>query len=163
QLAVGSAHVCVVKSDGTVWCWGDNTYGQLGDTTTNNHSSPVQVPTAILPNAVEVTAGENHTCARRSNGTLWCWGRNANGQLGDNTVSNRSSPTQVTPANTSSGLQIRTGTAHTCAIKGDGSTWCWGNNNNGQLGDNSTSERHTPVKVVTSLIVTASGLSLGSY
>jgi alpha-tubulin suppressor-like RCC1 family protein len=88
-------YTCARKTDGTLWCWGRSFWGQLGDGTTADKSSPVQV-TALGTSAVEVAVGEMYTCARKTDGTLWCWGYNFWGQLGDGTTTSpKLSPVQV--------------------------------------------------------------------
>src|SRR5207247_6022752 len=82
-----------LKSDGTLWAWGFNGAGKLGDGTTTSHSTPVKIGTET--NWTAVSAGEGHTIALKSNGTVWAWGRNANGQLGDGSTIDHSSPVQV--------------------------------------------------------------------
>jgi len=94
QVAAGLLHVCALKGDGTVWCWGANGYGQLGDATLDDKAAPVPV-TALGADVVQVTAGDNATCALKRDGTLWCWGANSSGQLGNGTTTDSSTPTQV--------------------------------------------------------------------
>ena len=84
---------CSLKSDGSMWTWGDNTYGELGDNTLDNKSSPVLV--VGNHSFVEVSAGGYHTTARKADGSTWTWGYNSDGQLGDNTIDNKSSPVLV--------------------------------------------------------------------
>src|SRR5205823_6517484 len=103
-------HTCAIRSDDSLWCWGSNVYGQLGDGTTTNHASPVQVGSATWNT---VGAGGSHSCGIRSNGTLWCWGDNSSGQLGDGTTTNRSSPVQV--GNLTEWQSVDAGTYHTHA------------------------------------------------
>ena len=93
SVAAGTGHTVAVKTDGTLWAWGDNLSGQLGDGTTTDHSSPVQIGTAT--NWASVAAGVGHTVAIKTDGTLWAWGGNLYGQLGDGTTTDRSSPVQV--------------------------------------------------------------------
>ena len=85
---------CGVRSDGTLWCWGYNYYGQLGNGLTTDSASPVQV-TTLGASVAQVSAQLPHTCARKTDGTLWCWGYNGYGQLGDGTTANRTTPVQV--------------------------------------------------------------------
>ena len=134
--AGGGLHMCARKTDGTLWCWGYNLAGQLGDGTTSVGFSPVQVA-ALGTSVAEVAASGSHTCARKTDGTLWCWGDNSNGQLGDGTKTNSSSPMQVVAAGTNL-AEVTAGGSYTCARKTDGTLWCWGDNNNGQLGDGTT-------------------------
>jgi alpha-tubulin suppressor-like RCC1 family protein len=161
DVSAGGNHTCARKSDGTLWCWGENDHGELGDGTTNGETcpsgsscrtSPVQVA-ALGANVVEVATGYNHTCARKSDGTLWCWGSNANGQLGDGTITGQScaggypckpSPVQVSALGTdvvevaAGGSYYLQHLGHTCARRSDGTLWCWGSNVLGQLGDGTT-------------------------
>jgi alpha-tubulin suppressor-like RCC1 family protein len=125
EVTAGEYHTCARKTDGTLWCWGDNTYGELGDGTTVMKSAPVQV-TALGSSVVEVAAGRAHTCARKKDGSLWCWGGNQYGQLGDGTTTNRPAPVAAFGADT---LRVAAGGYGTCAEKTDGSLWCWGEGN----------------------------------
>jgi len=136
-------HTCALKSDGTVWCWGDNEYGELGDGTTTERHTPVQV--SGLTNVVAVAPGSVHTCALKSDGTVWCWGDNYYGQLGDGTTTERHTPVQV--SGLTNVVAVTVGSLHTCALKSDGTVWCWGFNGAGELGDGTTTDRHTPVQV----------------
>jgi alpha-tubulin suppressor-like RCC1 family protein len=145
EVALGLYHSCARKQDGTLWCWGRNGSGQLGDGTTVQKSSPVQV-SALGPVAVEVALGADHSCARKQDGTLWCWGYNGSGQLGDGTTVNKSSPVQVSALGTAV-VEVALGVAHSCARKQDGTLWCWGNNGSGELGDGSTVNKPSPVQV----------------
>jgi hypothetical protein len=120
-----------VKTDGTLWCWGNNEYGQLGDGTNVGKNVPVQVSGT---NWVSVSAGGEHTCGIKTDGTLWCWGRNNYGQLGDGTNVGKNAPVQVSGTNW---VSVSAGKDHTCGVKTDGTIWCWGRNNYGQLGDGS--------------------------
>jgi YD repeat-containing protein len=97
--ANGGRHAAVIKTDGTLWTWGWNGYGQLGDNTRTGRSSPVQTIT-FGTNWKQVSNGYMHTSATKTDGTLWTWGRNNSGQLGDNTIINRSSPVQTVAGGT---------------------------------------------------------------
>jgi alpha-tubulin suppressor-like RCC1 family protein len=155
SMASGEKQSCAVKNDGTVWCWGENNDGQLGDGTTTNRSTPVQVVGAggvgFLTSVTAVGGGLDHMCAVRTTGALWCWGRNAEGQLGDNTTTGRSTPVQVVGPGGSGTLTSVTavdgGQSHSCVLRSDATVWCWGRNDKGQLGDNSTSDRTNPGQV----------------
>jgi alpha-tubulin suppressor-like RCC1 family protein len=143
--AGGEHHTVALKSDGTVWAWGDNWHGQVGDGTYNNHrSTPVQV--SGLSDVVAIATGGRHTIALKSDGTIWAWGDNYYGQLGDGTYNNdRYTPVQV--SGLSGVIAIDGGGLHTVALKSDGTVWAWGNNWYGQLGDGSTTDKHTPIQV----------------
>jgi hypothetical protein len=95
QVSAGDVHSCARKSDGTVWCWGSNGRGQLGDGTTASRTTPGQV-TALGNLVAQVGAGGQHTCARLTDGTVWCWGQNSAGQVGDGTMTDRTTPVKVT-------------------------------------------------------------------
>ena len=122
-----------MKSDGTVWSWGYNNKGQIGNgTITVNELSPVQA--TGLTGVVSVAAGYEHTVALKSDGTVWTWGYNNYGQLGDGTTTDESSPVQV--SGLTGVIAIAAGYEHTVALKSDGTVWAWGYNTYGQLGDN---------------------------
>ena len=147
----GGYHSIRVKPDGTVWTWGYNDYGQLGDGTTINRSSPVQVPG--LSGVTAVVAGNSHTAALRQDGTVRAWGSNLYGQLGDGTTTSSTSLVQVTGL--SSVTALASGLNHTVALRQDGSIWAWGHNSYGQLGDGSNTHRSSPVRVTALSGVTA--------
>ncbi len=128
--------------DRQVRAWGRNDVGQLGDGTTTNRNTPVQV--SGLSGVIQV-AGGNHSLALKSDGTVWAWGRNDHGELGDGTTTNRSTPVQV--SGLTSVTQLVAGTYHSLALKSDGTVWAWGYNSHGQLGDGTTTNRSTPVQV----------------
>ena len=140
-----SNHTIAVRNDGTVWTWGRNLFGQLGDGTRTNRSTPVKVQN--LENIITISTGFAHTVAVRNDGTVWTWGRNdIHGQLGDGTTTNRSAPVQV--QNINNVVAISAGTNHTIAVGNDGNVWAWGDNRDGKLGDGTTTDRHTPVQVL---------------
>ena len=157
DIASGSAHSLAVKSDGTVWGWGYNGYGNLGDGTATQRLTPVQVPS--LSGVVRVAAQAEHSLAVKSDGTVWGWGNNGYGQLGDGTTHTRSTPVQVTGLTIVVG--ISTDNDHSLAVKSDGTVWGWGYNYFGQLGDGTTTERLTPVQVTGLSGVVA--VAAGSY
>lgn len=129
-------HTCAIIVDGTVRCWGNNSNGQLGDGSSNNiRNTPVIVPG--LTGVLAITAGEKHSCALKSSGQVWCWGNNADGQLGDGTSTQRTAPVQVITL--TNAVAIAAGSYHTCAIVGNASkdVYCWGKNDMGQIGNGS--------------------------
>src|SRR5262245_16809498 len=139
-------HSLAVKSDGTLWAWGLNTAGQLGDGTTTNRLSPVLV--AGLSGVVAVSAGGNHCLVAKSDGSVFAWGGNANGQVGDGTTAARLLPVQVSGLGPGSGaVGVATNSLFSFAYKSDGTVLAWGFNTNGQLGDGTTTVRTTPVQV----------------
>ena len=132
------------RGDGTVWSWGANNWGQLGDGTFTPRAVPVRV--SGLTNVTAIAAGLNHSLAVRADGTVWAWGNNAAGNLGDGTLTVRNAPVQVvglTGADT-----VAAGSGFSLAVKQDRTVWGWGANISGQLGDGSTTGRLTPVRVV---------------
>jgi alpha-tubulin suppressor-like RCC1 family protein len=155
SMASGEKQSCAVKNDGTVWCWGENNNGQLGDGGGANRSTPGQVVGAggvgVLTSVSSIGGGLDHFCAVRTTGALWCWGKNTDGQLGDGTTSERPIPVQVVgPGGTSTLTNVTAvdgGESHTCVVRSDGSAWCWGRNDKGQLGDNTTADRSNPGQV----------------
>ena len=156
----GQNHALARKSDGTVWTWGANGNGQLGNNSTTNSALPVQV--SGLSGVVAVTAGESSSFALKSDGTVWAWGNNGNGQLGDNSTTQRLVPVQVTGL---SGVSaIAAGRYHVAALKTDGTVWAWGYNCDGQLGNGTTSScgsaNPVPVQSAISGVV---ALSAGAY
>lgn len=146
-LAIGGApyspHFASTKSDGTLWMWGNNSGGQLGDGTRTNKSSPIQLGT--LTNWNSISVGVQVTCSIKTDGTLWNWGSNNYGNLGDGTTTHRSSPVQI--GSLSNWSNVHCGGLHSLAIKTDGTLWCWGDNTNGQLGTGNTVHRSSPVQV----------------
>jgi alpha-tubulin suppressor-like RCC1 family protein len=147
QVACGGNHTAAIKTDGTLWTWGRNTNGQLGDNSLTHRSSPVQTVSGGT-NWKQVAGGDSHTAAVKTDGTLWMWGGNSYGQLGDNSLTHRSSPVQTVSAGTNWKFVASGYYAHTAAIKTDGTLWTWGRNNFGQLGDNSLTHRSSPVQTV---------------
>jgi alpha-tubulin suppressor-like RCC1 family protein len=146
QVSGGSSHTAAIKTDGTLWLWGWDSNGELGDNTTTNKSSPVQTVTGGT-NWRQVACGANHTAAVKTDGTLWLWGVNPYGGLGDNTSASKSSPVQTVAAGTN-WRQVACGTYHTAAIKTDGTLWAWGYNSTGQLCDNTSVNKSSPVQTI---------------
>lgn len=148
SVGTGSAaHTVAIKTDGTLWTWGRNSDGELGDNTRTNKSSPVQTVSSGT-DWKSVCAGGNYTAAIKTNGTLWSWGLNSYGQLGDNTTTRRSSPVQTAAGGTDWRLLGGSSYRTTTAIKTDGTLWLWGRNNYGQLGDNTLIDKSSPVQTV---------------
>jgi alpha-tubulin suppressor-like RCC1 family protein len=119
-VSVGALFTCATKADGTAWCWGRNTEGQLGDGSTTTRPSPTQV--GIASDWLLLDAGASHTCGLRADRSLWCWGLGQQGRLGTGGTANQSVPQQVA----GSWVRLSAGGARTCAVRADGSTWCWG-------------------------------------
>lgn len=142
MISCGNNHVILLKSDGTVWTFGDNQFGQLGNNTTTNSNTPVQV--SGLTDVIAINAGCNHSMALKSDGTVWTWGQNSYGQLGDNTTTNSSIPIQVNGL--SEVTAIAAGSKHSLVLKSDSTVWSWGNNSLGQLGTGTITNSLTPIK-----------------
>jgi alpha-tubulin suppressor-like RCC1 family protein len=147
SVSAGTSYTCGTQTGGTnntLWCWGLNTNGQIGDNTVVQKTSPTQI--GVLTTWTIVSAGGAHTCGRKSDSSLWCWGLNANGQLGDATVAQKQVPTQIAGTTWTS---VSAGGSHTCATKTSGGTtlWCWGWNTTGQLGDATVVQKTSPVQV----------------
>ena len=159
----GARHCIVLLSDGTVWDWGMNWFGKLGDNTfsvfppgpdyfpgSNDRHTPIQVhgpgDVGYLTHIIAIMGGESDNLALKDDGTVWAWGGNSLGQLGDGTHTDRYVPVQV------SGLVSVTALGgrgyHSLAAQADGSVWAWGFNSTGQLGNNSTISSSLPVQVV---------------
>jgi alpha-tubulin suppressor-like RCC1 family protein len=144
EIAV-SVYSLATKSNGSLWSWGSNTSGRLGDNSTTTRSSPVQVIGAIT--WTKVYAGGSHSIAVDNFFRLWAWGTNLGGRLGDNTTTSKSSPVQTISGGTN-WCWAGGGQFHTVGLKTDGTLWAWGCNGSGQLGDNTTTTRCSPVQTV---------------
>ena len=143
-IAAGHRHSIARKQDGTVWAWGANYSGELGHcTTTTIQSTPAPVPG--LGRVVAIAAGNSYTLALKQDGTVWAWGDNSSGQLGDGTTTNSCTPVPALGLN--GVVAIAAGSLHGVALKQDGTVWAWGFNRNGQLGDGTTTDRRAPVRV----------------
>ena len=143
-IAGGNYHsLLALKSDGTVWAWGYNGYGQLGNGTNSNSNAPVQVNN--INGIIAISAGGDHSLALKSDSTVWTWGRNSEGQLGDGTNSNSNVPVQV--SNINGIIAISAGDHHSLALKSDSTVWTWGRNWEVQLGDGTNIKSNTPLKV----------------
>ncbi|MFM6973632.1 MAG: hypothetical protein ACKOXM_00550, partial [Agromyces sp.] len=169
SLTSGQNHMCALTSDGGVYCWGYNNQGQLGDGTTALKLVPTALATSPLlagKTVTQIAAGNAHTCALTSDNGVYCWGENIQGQLGNGSTTPSLAPvavskTGVLSGKTISSLQARGDT--TCVISSDNLAFCWGVNDSGQLGNNSTAA-YSAVPVAVSLggkLVNA--ISLGAY
>ncbi len=150
HLTAGLNHTCATKNDGSVWCWGQNNLGQVG-LSTSSAAEPVPKQVPALANIVEINAGGyeqagpiSHTCARERSGHVWCWGSNTFGELGNDTSSSQvSAPSTI--ESMPDAFAIGVGAKHSCAIRRNGTLWCWGSNDQGQLGSLNFTEEHVPV------------------
>ena len=156
-VAAGSTHSCALYKGGSIYCWGHNDSGELGDGTRDGSLVPVRV--VRLYDAVAITAGGSHSCALRENGTISCWGDNFNGQLGDGTGDD--SLVHVGVVGVTDAVAISAGSYHSCALHEGGTISCWGWNNFGQLGDGTGDGSLVPVGVVG--VSDAVAISAGNY
>jgi len=147
QVFAGFEHTCGVRTSGALYCWGDNTAGQLGNGTTTDRSTPTRVGTAT--GWLRVTGGYDHTCAVRTTGTLYCWGSNADGQLGVGTTDNKPHSTPVRVGTATGWSAVAAGYSYNCAVRTTGTLYCWGSNFAGQLGNGTTTARPAPTRVGT--------------
>jgi alpha-tubulin suppressor-like RCC1 family protein len=155
RLAAGANFSLAVKEDGSLWAWGRNNYGQLGIGNKDNHTVPYQVHgpgnVGYLTNVVDVAAGDHHTLALKSDGTVWAWGGNSYGQLGIGNKDDHTVPYQVHgPGNVgylSGIIKVAAGDFFSLAVKEDGSLWAWGGNSNGQLGIGNKDDHTVPYQV----------------
>jgi alpha-tubulin suppressor-like RCC1 family protein len=153
QVTAGTDHSLFIKEDGTLWAMGSNNYGQLGDGTSIDRTSPEQVlDSNDTPHigVVQVSAGGNHTLFLKQDGSVWAMGYNGYGQLGEGTTGNHSTPVQVLDANASPHtgvVQVSAGGNHSLFLKQDSSVWAMGLNSYGQLGDGTTGNHSTPVQI----------------
>jgi len=151
---------CALKVDGTVWCWGDDTYGQLGNNSAFTDSLvPVQV--SGISNAVAITAGHVHACALLSTGGIKCWGYGLDGQLGNSASATSGIPVTVSTISTAIGIDA--GYRHTCAVLGDGSARCWGGGAGGRLGNGLGTNSNSPVTVSFAAGDYAKAIDVGIY
>ncbi|MDT5105571.1 MAG: hypothetical protein QOI25_3084, partial [Mycobacterium sp.] len=130
-IAAGGCHLLALDATGNVWAWGSNSAGQLGDGTTTDRTTPVQV----LSGVAAIAAGGQHSLAVKTDGTVRAWGANTHGQLGDGTTSNHSNPTPV--SNLTRVRAVSAGSDTSYAIRADGTAWAWGDNSTGELGTGS--------------------------
>ena len=166
QVVAGYSHTCALRSGGDVYCWGDNSLGQLGIGSTTSSQAPAQV-TGLPSPAVQLTAGSNHTCALLNDYSVHCWGWGTSGQLGVGSVTAtdgsaddcnpasgavnvifcKKSPTGITFPSTATVVSISAGEFHTCAMSIEGTSYCWGDNSSGQLGTSSNQQVSTPAYI----------------
>jgi alpha-tubulin suppressor-like RCC1 family protein len=154
-IAAGATHAVALESDGTVWTWGDNAYGQIGDGTTTDRHSPVQV-TSLGTNVIAIGADANNSRAVQADGTVWSWGDNQYGSIGDGTTTGP----RKTPVQTSTLINMAAadgGSYHGFAWDVSGTLSAWGDNTYGQLGDGTTTRRLSPVAPGVTGVVAAHG------
>ena len=166
KVSAGDLNTMVIKKDGSLWTWGNNKFGQLGNGKRNEYKFDyvefVNVivadkgktkPVKIMSNAASVSAGMSHAVAVKTDGSLWAWGSNSDGQLGNGTTEDSNIPIKIME----NVAFVSAGNRYSVAIKTDGSLWAWGNNSDGQLGNGTTESCKTPVKIMDNVTcVTAS-------
>ena len=162
RVAAGGSHSCALTSSGGVVCWGKGGNGQLGNDGTSSTDAPVAVvsadgQSATLGGIVQVNAGLDHSCALTAAGGVKCWGEGSKGELGNNATTDTDAPVDVSGVGGSGTLgniaQISVGRNHACALTSEGGVVCWGNNDNGRLGNDchsSCTDEDAPVVVVAS-------------
>jgi alpha-tubulin suppressor-like RCC1 family protein len=144
ELSIGSQHSLAIAQDGTLWAWGNQNSGQLGNNSTSgNVLSPTQISNE--PNWAFISAGEFYSLAIKKDGTLWAWGDNSSGQLGIGNTTQQNTPVKI--GTDTNWIGVYAGYGHSMARKADNSLWSWGNNTSGQLGINSTAVQQTPIQV----------------
>ena len=147
-IGAGDSHTCAILDNNSMMCWGKNYFGQVGDGTTNQRDAPVYVENFIGANVypIAVSGGTQHTCALLNDGSINCWGRNNNGQLG--TYSGDSlSPVSISLGSNVSAMQITSNGGHNCVLLTNKTLNCWGQNNLGQIGDGTTTNKYVPTYV----------------
>ena len=163
HLSIGRQHTCGLRSSSSVYCWGGNSHGQIGDTNTSTANRTV--PTDIgASDFISVEAGEYHSCGLKVNGQALCWGKGESGQRGDDTTMPAWLPTPVQQSAMVLGEEFTTislGGAHSCGLKADGRSYCWGKNFYGQLGLMNTEDRPQPAPI--SPLLKFSEIDLGYY
>jgi alpha-tubulin suppressor-like RCC1 family protein len=145
KVAAGTYHTCALSSAGAVQCWGYNGYGELGNGTTTDSTTPVQV-LGLTSGVTAIAAGGSHSCAVNGTGGVVCWGHNGNGELGNGTTTDSSAPVAVTGL-ASGIIAVASGYQHSCALSSTGAVQCWGFNGYGDLGNGTTTDLATPVAV----------------
>ncbi len=146
-IAGGNNHGLALLNDGTVRAWGSNNVGQLGNSTAAAGGSQTPIQVSGLAGVTEIAAGVNHSLALKSDGTVWAWGDNSFGQLGDGTTTQRNTPVQVTGLAGVAKVAAGPSSEHSIAVMADGSLRAWGRNDRGQLGDGTKTNRLAPTPV----------------
>lgn len=139
-VIAGLFHNLVIREDNSLWAWGDNEYGGLGNGTNKKTDSPVKIMDDVSCAAV----GWKHSLVVKKDNSLWVWGENDDGQLGDGTDKSKNAPIKIME----DVISVAAGAEHSLALKKDGTLWAWGNNSFGQLGDGTKNECLTPIKIM---------------
>ena len=157
DITAGSNFSCGIKVDGTLWCWGQNFFGQLGQGNSGGqgtYSVPTQIGLESQWRSVKAGGTGDHVCAYKQDDSFWCWGDNGFGQLGEGSVVDGTNQYSLVPVPVNSDTDwasISLGFYHSCAIKDNGSLWCWGDNMDGTVGDGSQLDKSIPVQIGTDL------------
>jgi alpha-tubulin suppressor-like RCC1 family protein len=159
-VSAGLAHTCAIRDDGTLWCWGSNHEGQLGQDAGLGADDAHAVPQAIEGSWSQVSAGDYHTCAIRDDATLWCWGDDGHGQLG-RAEGGPASPEAGQVGEAADWTQVSAGGDHSCGIRADRTLWCWGANGAGQLGVAPAGDVVEPVQVEADAVTAWLAVSAG--
>jgi alpha-tubulin suppressor-like RCC1 family protein len=150
DISAGTDHSIALQDDGTIWVWGENADGQLGNGGTTDKITPIKV--TGITNVIEISAGWGYTHIVKSDGSIWSWGSGSSGELGIGTTTQSSIPVQVKGVGGTGFLgniiDVSTGEQHILALKNDGTVYSWGSGGSGRLGNNASTNRNTPVKVV---------------
>ena len=151
SVSSSSESTCALNTEGKVYCWGSNDHGRLGDGTTEDRLTPVQVKGLLTGKIVVALAtGSSHVCALDSENKIYCWGYNYLGQLGDASYDDSLTPVEVDMSGVLSGVTIKeisAGGNNTCVLSEANEVYCWGSGDIGKLGNNSTEKSNVPVKV----------------
>ncbi len=143
KIAAGAAFNLAIKSNNALYAWGDNRWGQLGDGTTTDKNTPIQI--GDDKDWDKIAGGGKHAIAIKADGTLYAWGNNSSGQIGDGTTTDRATPNKI--GNDTNWAQIDAGYFFSVALKSDGTLYAWGDNTYGQLGDSTITNSLTPIKI----------------
>jgi alpha-tubulin suppressor-like RCC1 family protein len=155
SVDAGDNHSCALRASGVAYCWGDNSFGQLGDGTTTNRLVPTPVAGSLT--FISLSAGGDYTCGVATGGAGYCWGYNGDGRLGDNTATQRLVPTAVVGGLTFA--SVITGDFHSCALTSSGAAYCWGAGS--YIGDGTTTQRLAPTAVAGGLTFASINASAG--
>ena len=163
SVTVGDDYTCATRTGGTLWCWGSNDWGDLGVGNKISQDRPRQVTTPAAGGWASVTAGEFHTCATRTSGTLWCWGWNGHGELGIGSNIGQDRPRQVITPAPGGWASVTAGYLDTCSTRTSGTLWCWGYNVAGQLGIGNKISQDLPQQVTIPAPGGWAGVSAGDH
>jgi len=147
SISAGSGHNCAVATTGTAYCWGNGGDGRLGFGGSSDKTTPTAVQAPAGVSFVSISAGQYHTCALTTVGTVYCWGSGLNGELGNGTNGLSLTPVAVSMPAGEKFISVDAGWAHNCGVTASGKAYCWGYGGNGELGYGMTSSKSTPVQV----------------